>query len=269
MTQNPNFYNRVVSVLKGETPDRLPFCTRLNIWHTGLTRTGRLPAVYKDMSLTDIHAQIGVGHQHYFTIHKVQLRGVELIAKLNGEVYLHEQDPIVDSFPRMYSIVNFEAPGITDIEVITPKGTLTIRHEILQSMIDDGMSPYLTVSPIKDATDYLAFEYVIENCEYLYLFDEYRALQKQIGDVGYVLPFTDRTPFQNLLIDCVGEIPLFYLMHDNPQLFQQLLKLLDDNLTQVLKGLADSKLDIIEFADNLEAQMTNPKLFKKFSLPRH
>jgi uroporphyrinogen-III decarboxylase len=131
------------------------------------------------------------------------------------------------------------------------------------------MRSYISVPPIKDAADYAAFEYIIERCEHRYLFDEHRVLQEEIGEVGYVLPFTERAPFQNLLIDCVGEIPLFFMIKDEPQLFQQLLKLLDEQMVLVLGGLAGSKLDIIEFNDNLEGQMTNPKLFREYSLPAY
>lgn len=263
----PDIYSRVVAVLKGEKPDRIPFCDRLEIWHRGLSRRGQLPQPYADMSLLDIHAKSGMGIQKYFPIHHMRLRGVELIACLDGEEYFHEKDPLVDTFPRMYSVVNFEKAGITDLELITPKGKLTVRHEMLQSMVDDGMHPYLNVTPIKDPSDYPAFEYVIENAEFVYRFDEYYALQKEFGKLGYVLPMTERLPFQQLLIDCVGEIALFYMMSDEPDLFAQLMKLLDEKLTEALKGLANFQGEVIEFPDNLEAQMTNPSLFKRHSLP--
>jgi hypothetical protein len=262
-----DIYDRVVTVLKGGKPDRLPFCTRLEIWHRGLQRTGHLPERFATTPLTQIHAQTRTGQEKYFNIHNMRLRGVEIIARLDGVEYFHEKDPVVDTFPRLYSLVDFEKPGTTDIDIITPKGTLTVRHQMLQSMIDDGMHPYLNITPIKDASDYPAFEYVIENAEFVYRFDEYRALQAEIGKVGYVVPMTERMPFQQLLIDCVGEISLFYLMNDDPQLFDKLMRLLDEKLQEALRGLANFEGHMIEFPDNLEAQMTNPNFFRDYSLP--
>ena len=259
--------SRIVAVLNREKPDRLPFCTRLEIWHRGLRRTGRLPPEFADTPLLAIHKQVKTGQEKYFNIHHMRLHSVEIRARLNGVEYFHEKDPVVDTFPRMYSLVDFEKPGITDIDVITPKGMLRVRHKMLQSMVDDGIPPYLDITPVKDASDFPAFEYIIENARFVYRFEEYRQLQAEFGALGYVVPVTERTPFQQLLIDCVGEVPLFYMLHDEPALFDRLITLLDAKLMEALQGLASFDGQLVEFLDNLESQMTNPKIFRTRCLP--
>ena len=93
--------SRIVAVLNREKPDRLPFCTRLEIWHRGLRRTGRLPPEFADTPLLAIHKQVKTGQEKYFNIHHMRLHGVEIRARLNGVEYFHEKDPVVDTFPRM------------------------------------------------------------------------------------------------------------------------------------------------------------------------
>ena len=190
-----------------------------------------------------------------------------MIARFNGEVYRHEKDPIVNTFPRLHTVVDYSKAGITEVELITPKGTLTVAFEQLQSLVDDGVVGYLKEHPIKDASDYPIFKYIIENSEWIYRFDEYYEYQEQVGGVGFVVPFTERSPFQQLLIDVVGELPLFYMLKDDPQLFHKLMALVDENVTRALQGLKDFKGHVIESGDNLESMMTNPRLFKQFSLP--
>ncbi len=120
----PDMFSRVSAVLRGEKPDRLPFIDRMELWYSSHSRLGTLPEEFKHngndrspsimstfavpvppqldvMRLTDIHRAIGFGQQYQTIAHARRLRGVELVLKLDGEVYLHEQDPVVDYFPLL------------------------------------------------------------------------------------------------------------------------------------------------------------------------
>jgi hypothetical protein len=266
-TNPPNIYNRVRAVLLGEKPDRIPFIDRMELWYKSQTQAGTLPEEFRDKSLTDIHHAIGFGQQRNVFIHRTKLHGVEVVANFNGEEFFHETAPILEDFPRLYRIVPPEKPGVTTTHFITPKGTLTIRHELLPDMIASGIVAYKLEHFIKDPADYPILKYIIEHAEYVPDYDRLQHEQTLLGTAGYVVPLVQRIPFQQILIDYIGEIKLFYWLYDEPEIVQNLLDLLDEQCVSMLQSLADFSEPYVEFVDNLESQMTNPKLFKQFCLP--
>ncbi|NJN80976.1 MAG: hypothetical protein HC802_00920 [Caldilineaceae bacterium] len=52
-------FDRVEAVLRGQQPDRPPFIGRLELWHRGLSYADKVPAAYREMSLTEIHRAVG------------------------------------------------------------------------------------------------------------------------------------------------------------------------------------------------------------------
>ncbi len=262
-----DIYSRVIAVLKGERPDRLPFIDRLELWYTAHTRAGTLPDAFQGMTLTQVHRAVGFGQQRMISLYKAKLHGVEVISSWEGEEYFHETAPVLEDFPRLYSIVQPEKPGVTITEFLTPVGKLTIRHQLLPSMIASGTVAYKIEHYFKDESDYHVLEYILERAEFVPEFGRFQEEQGRIGKIGFVLPMLPRIPFQQILIDYIGEVPTFYLLFDNPQIVDNLMALVDEKLVDVLRKLSEFAWPLVEFADNLEAGMTNPKLFRTHCLP--
>lgn len=262
-----DIHARVLAVLRGEKPDRIPFIDRMELWHRSHMRAGTLPPEFEGMSLTDIHRAIGFGQQRNVFIHRTKLHGVEVISRFEGEVIFHETDPLLEDFPRLYRIVPAERPGVTVTDFITPRGTLTIRHELLPDMIASGVVAYKSEHFLKEASDYPALEYILERAEYVPDYERLQHEQAQIGAAGFVVPLVQRIPFQQVLIDYIGEMKLFYWLYDEPQTVHKLMALLDERCAALLESLRDFPGPYVEFVDNLEGGMTNPRLFKQYCLP--
>lgn len=262
-----NIRERVVAVLEGRKPDRLPFIDRFTLWYTSHTRAGTVPEAYRGMSMTEVHRAAGMGEQLMMTVHSRRLRGVELVLTLEGEEIYHETDPVIESFPRLYDILPADRPGITLAELITPVGKLTMQSKLVPDMIESGTVPFMQEHPIKDAEDYPVLEYIVEHAEFVPKFDQVYAEQERMGDIGFVVPFLTRVPFQRILLDFVGEVPLFYMLHDDPQLVEKMVALFDQLLVDDIHHLAEFQHPYIEFPDNIDGVMTNPVLFKKYCLP--
>lgn len=266
--QEHDIYSRVIAILKGERPDRLPFIDRLTLWYTSHSRAGTIPKEFKGLSLTEIHRAVGMGQLQMMRSYSFRLRGVELIVELEGETFYHEVDPIVNaSFPRLYGILPSDKPGVTVAKVITPVGKLTMRSRLVPDMIESGTVPFMQEHPIKDISDYRVLEYIVERAEYVPQYERVYEGQAKMGDIGFVMPFLSRIPFQQILLDYVGEVSLFYLLHDNPQLVEKMVALLDQQLIEAIHKLAGLSWPYIEFPDNIDGVMTNPRLFKKYCLP--
>lgn len=286
----PNMYHRVLSMLEGKKPDRIPFIDRMELWYSAHTLNGTLPDRYKaetsdaaasimslfavpiaagtrGMTLSQIHRDLGFGQQMQMICHARRLKGVELIQKLDGEVFYHQKDPVIQFFPRIFSLLTRDKPGEQTAEFITPVGTLTIKSILTPEVIQQGGIPLMTEHPFKDISDYAIYEYIFERAEFVPRFEEVHETQKQLGEFGFVISMLNRIPFQQLALDHVGEINLFYMIYDHPDVVDKLMSLFDQVMLDDLNHLADFDWPYVQFDDNLDGFITNPRLFKKFCLP--
>ena len=270
----PGMANRVMSmnerltaVMRGQKPDRHPIVTRLENWYKSHLGSGTLPERFAGMSLNQVHRAVGVGQLKFMVPYALRLRGVEVSSVYEGDEFYREFEPVFENFPGMWDIISNQKPGVTHTEVRTPVGSLRLQHEILPEGIFTATEPYLKEHAIKGEDDYRVVEYILERAEFVPLFDKIAAEQDTLGDIAFVAPLLHRIPFQQVLLEYLGELNLFYALYDNPARVQRLLKLLDEQMLAILDQLADFPWVYVEFPDNLHSLMTNPKLFTQYCLP--
>ncbi|NTV37799.1 MAG: hypothetical protein HGA82_01165 [Anaerolineales bacterium] len=253
--------------MRGTTPDHHPFVTRLETWYKSHLRSGTLPERFAGMSLNQVNRAVGVGQLKFMVPYALRLRGVEVSSTFEGDEFYREFEPLFENFPGMWDIISNQKAGITRTELKTPVGSLYLQHEMLQEGIFTATEPYLREHLIKGDDDYRVVEYILERAEFVPLFNKIVAEQARLGDIAFVVPLPHRIPFQQVLLEYLGEAPLFYALYDNPRQVERLLDLLDEQLTGILKNLASLQVPYVEFPDNLHGMMTNPKLFQRYCLP--
>ena len=258
---------RVEAILTGQKPDRLPFLDRLENWHRSHTRGGTLPLDFAGLTLREIYAAVDMGQQKFVVPYGLRLRGVEVAVERDGEPIYREFEPVVESFPGMWDFVAADQSGVTVTHLTTPVGRLTVRHEVLPDMVAMGVEPYLREHLIKDADGYRTVEYILERAEFVPAYEKLTAAEAQVGGNGYVVPLLHRIPFQQVLLEYLGEVPLCYALQDDRERVERLLGLLDRQMLEILQRLADLPAIYVEFPDNLHGGMTNPRLFARYCLP--
>ena len=264
--------DRVMAVLQKKKPDRLPFIDRMEIWFKSKCQEGSLPARFKGMSLNEIHQAVGIGRQKFTAPYAFRLHGVEVIYTFENEVIYREPDPVTEYFPAQWAPdqVPRDKPGTTVIDYVSPVGKLSLTYEVAESMVAmSGVEPYLTQHLIKSEADYRIAEYIIEHTEIVPQFDKILQDERELGENGFVVPCLHRIPFQQALLEYLGEVPLFTALYDSPQQLDRLIHLLDQQFMLILQQLSDLPAIYVEFGDNLDGMMTNPKLFEKYSLPHY
>ena len=263
---------RAWMALRGEMPPRLPFITRLEAWHRSHQRTQTLPAHMADWDLDRLHCEVGVGRLKFVNAYAFRLRGVEVRARFDGEPFYAEYEPVIENFPSFWDIVSTTKPGITETDLITPQGTLHLRHGLLEEHVLNGLDPYLQKHLISQPEDYAIVEVIIERMEFVLLFNTVRSWQDQIGENGLVVPLLQRIPFQQVLLEYLGEINTFKALHYERERVERLLHLLDEQLMDILPRLAPldaghpDGIPYVEFPDNLHGVMTSPPLFRRYCL---
>jgi len=261
--------DRVAAVLGEKQPDRHPFIDRMEIWYKGKCRQGSLPEKFKGMSLNEIHRAVGIGRQKFTPPYAFKLKRVEVTYTFENEVVEQEFEPITEYFPAQWAPeqVPRDKAGATIISYATPAGKLSLRYEVAESMIRlSAVEPYLTEHLIKNDEDFRTVEYIIEHTEIVPRFDKIDRDEKELGDIGFVVPCLHRIPFQQALLEYLGEMPLFAAIYDNPRRLDRLIHILDQQLIEIIHQMADLRAIYVEFGDNLDGTMTNPRLFEKYSL---
>jgi len=260
---------RVLMVLEGQTPPHLPFVTRLETWYTAHQRSRTLPENYQGMTLDELHRAVGVGRLKFTVPYKYRLKGVEVHATFNGAELTRQIDPVVENFPGLWDLVPTDRAGTTHTELITPVGRLSLTHMLLEDGVYNGTDPYLKEHLIKNEADLRVVEYILERAEFVPAFEKIKAEEAQLGGGGLLVPLLQRIPFQQVLLEYLGEMDLFYALHDNPALVRRLLELLDMQMLNAVECLAPLDVPYVEFPDNLHGLMTNPKLFRDYCLPAY
>ena len=265
-----NMRDRVLAVMQGKLPDRLPFIDRIEIWYKGMQARGTMPQAYEGMSLNQVHKAVGIGRQKFSIPYALKLRGVDMRVLLDGEVIHQEIDPDVRYFPAQYppDEIPRNRPGTSIVEYHTPRGSVSVSYMFAESMISlSGMEPYLTTHLIKDAADFRIIEYILERAEFVPLYEEFKAEEATVGTHGFLVPCIHRIPFQQALLEYLGEMELFQALYDNREALDRLIHVLDLQMEDIIARLAGADLPYIEFGDNLDGMMTNPNLFQEYCIP--
>jgi hypothetical protein len=262
-------HDRVLAVIQGCKPDRIPFCDRLELWRTALIRQGRLPADFQGLSLNESHRKAGIGQMKFVRPHDFCLHGVELTISVDGKEVRRETDPVCPDWPRMEEFVQTDRPGATVFEFSTPVGKVSNRQVMLAEAVAWGEVPYIAEVPIKEPEDFDTVRWIIDNLEVIPRFDRIQEGQAEVGDFGFVVPRIDRIPFQEVLIDLLGEVNTFYALNDYPARVHALLATINELRVETAGVLSGLDVPYVEFVDNVTGHMTNPKLFSKYSIPEY
>jgi hypothetical protein len=255
--------DRVTAVLQGQTPDRLPFIDRMELWYSSKSNNDALPDRFKGMSLNDVHRAVGMGRQKFSTPYAFKLHGVDVVATFENEIINRQSEPVWPYFPAAWAPedVPRDKAGTTLIEFFTPVGKLNMKFVCSESMVDmGGAEPLLTAHLVKSEDDFRTVEYIIERAEFVPLFENIFEDEKLLGDNGFAVPFLHRIPFQQLLLEYLGEMQLFTAIYDNPELIDRLQKYTerlhgqgkkvgchtDGNIKSLLNLLTESGLDVCE-----------------------
>jgi hypothetical protein len=261
---------RARTVFAGGVPVRPPLITRIDFWLRHHQHAGTLPEEFRGRSIVEISRAVGIGRQASAFPGSFKFRRLEVRLTHAGKTLYREHEPELNFFPILTELVPNDRPGETLTELITPVGRLGLVHVTNAEMIAAGVTrPILKTHPIQSAEDDRVYAYILEHCEYVLHAESFLKAEAALGEDGYLIPALERIPFQSLLLDVLGETGLFYALHDRPQAVERLLRVLDERTVEKLEALAGLAAPFVEFTDNLDGQMTNPRLFRRHCLPAY
>ena len=135
-----NCNQRVLAVMHGGKPDRIPFLGRMDFWFAGLTYQRKMPSGFSGCSLPDIHKSIGYGLEDWMSPCAFKYRDLEMITYLDGEKIYHEYEPEISFFPDLWGYIPVDREGEAFTELVTPIGKLVCQHRVIKESLISGIT---------------------------------------------------------------------------------------------------------------------------------
>ena len=234
-----------LKAMRGERPERIPFIGRMDLWYNYNRARGTLPERYRNAHLWDIQRDLGIGVfafgvwiPKYF---KVTYPGVE----------------IKTTETRTERVVTYD----------TPYGTLRTHHVLAEELIDADVTGMQVEHMFKDARDYDALLYLLENSQVSPNYGDYERIQKAVGEDGISLPFTGYVPMHDVAHTLMGYETFYYEMHDHPAQVERVHQALRAQQLQAIDLAAGCPAVAIEVGGNYDEQMTPAKIFDPYYAP--
>ncbi|HIG55902.1 MAG TPA: hypothetical protein EYQ18_18370 [Candidatus Handelsmanbacteria bacterium] len=235
---------RLLTIMDGGQPDRIPWIPRLQIWHTAHQRQGSLPARFADRSLRQIERELGMG-----------------TPARDGQIFTIDERGDVE--------IETRSEGHSDITTYrTPAGTVSTRHQRSDELERLGIQSLEVEHMIKGPNDFAAVEYMVQNAYYEPTPKTYIDYEAEIGEDGYPLVAAGDCPFHHFLQKMTGYQQGYYILNDYPREVQHLLETMEAiDRERLWPVVAESPARLILHGLHFDSLMTPPPLFDRYITP--
>ncbi len=219
--------DRVLTVLAGEKPDRVPFI----IWNN------KLPSPGIEQRLLELGACIivksTVWHPHFDGI----------------EIRRDPLPPTSDGHPRTRTVYRTPAGEVSEINVSMPNTSWLEKH--------------LFESP----ADYDALEAMLNARRYTPAFDLFRASDSSYPGACLARPGTVHSPMHEVIYDIMGIENFCLELADNRERVLRLVELMAADVDRRVQIMAESPAQICVIDGNTQVSIMGMELYRQFYLP--
>lgn len=227
---------RIISILKGEQPDQVPWFGDLDYWANSLIRRRLKPEGF--ISSDDYirwHHDLGVGFylQGYFPY---------------KQIYENCQVNEWNEGDRHYK------------EIVTPIGSVRECWEYIPTSFSEGPVEHF----MKSEADIPVMKYIYENIRFEPDYDFANQRIHQVGDQGIVLCYLPKSPFMHLMALEAGVFSVTMAAFTAPDEFKDLLDTMKKAFDQAAQIAVDSPAEVLMIPENLSSEMVGPDFFKMY-----
>lgn len=226
---------RILTLLRGGCPDRVPWFGDLDYWASALIARGERPEGFKESAAyIDWHRSLGVGFylQGYFPFR-----------------------PVYEFEERLWREGNRRYR-----ELVTPLGSLRECWEYLPESCAEAPIEHLMKS--EEDLPALRYAYAHTSWEPAYEFGRQRLLD--IGDQGVLLCYLPKSPFMHLVALEAGIAAVTFAEAADPEGFAETLAVMKESFDRAARLAVDSPAEVLMIPENLSAEMIGPRYFEKY-----
>lgn len=232
---------RVLALLAGGRPDRVPWFGDLDYWATSLIGRGLKPAGFKESdAYIDWHRDLRVGFylQSYFPFKTI----------------------IEDC-----RVTEWREGAARRRRVKTPHGALTETWTWLPESFSEAPTEYL----VKSAADLPAYRHMFENMRFDadYALAERRA--RQVGEMGLVLCYLPKSPFMQMVALDAGIMTVTEIHTDAPGELEATLAAIRSAHDRAAQIALDSPAEVLMIPENLSSEVVGPRFYELYMRDYH
>jgi hypothetical protein len=253
---------RILRTFQRKRIDRIAWQPRIYYWYYGNRLENKLPEGYEDRELLDsfyenIQSYNGDVPEEYKD--KTMLEIYDNLKALPR----YPQEVLGVSLFRM-EIDSRRVKCITKVE----KGErVTIYETPLGTLREVTRHGYHTEYPVKTPQDMRVMRYILDSNEFRFDAHAFDVAERTFRERAPVQSFYPRSPLQRLIIAYMGFENTIYALNDHPREIHDLLRAIEEWDDVMYEVILNSPLEILNFGENIDANIDSPKLFEEYFLP--
>ena len=265
-----NHKKLILSTLRGEATEALPFIPRLDLWYTVNKMNGTLPDGFKNASLRDITDELELGYHAVIPLFRDFANENDDI-DIGLGIYRFKAVPYRVELHNVERKVTRRSNGLTEVEYATPKGKIKTGVVYDETMRKSGASlPFTKEYAVKGIKDFDALAYIFENAEVNPDYSYYSEFRKSVmGNRGVAVGFSSLyvSPMHFLLKELMAVDNFYYILFIHTEETEHMAERLSCFCNKVFDIAANSPAEIILSGANYDRSITPPDIFKKYIAP--
>ena len=122
---------------------------------------------------------------------------------------------------------------------------------------------------IEDDKDLEIMSYIEETAEYSFNTERYNQMCDELCHLGLPIMFLPRVNMQAMFIEFSGVENSIYMLADYPDEMEAFFESLSKGQEKMMKVVANSPIEWINYGDNIHSKILSPALFEKYVLPEY
>ncbi|MFX0010775.1 MAG: uroporphyrinogen decarboxylase family protein [Candidatus Hermodarchaeota archaeon] len=120
---------------------------------------------------------------------------------------------------------------------------------------------------MKTLEDIKIMQYILKNTNFLFLKENYKKADKQLADLTVTSTYLSKSPYQKLVTELIGFTRTILLLKKNPSQLENFMMFLDRWDDEMYEQISKSPLQIVNFGENLDSNLSPPHYFERYLLP--
>ena len=247
---------RFFKVLKGETPDRLPWYGDLSYWYTSMVRLERIESKYLGLDgLMRLHIDLGVGYYHL---------GVETNIPVFNECtckVIFKRDKGYETYGRIQFkgyVIEENKDNYDIIRIIsTPHGELREIYKYIQETATWAHKEKL----VKTVSDLKAYKFWIENTDYKADYIQANKVKKAVGNQGFTMAWYPKSALMQMITEDIGVANTVNFWMDQRDMFEDLIKALETRGEKAGRIALGSPAEVLMPPENFSSDIVGKNFF--------
>lgn len=253
---------RTLRTFQRKPVDRIVWQPRIYYWYYGNRLKNEPPEGYEDRELLDAFYE------------NIQPYNGDVPARYKDKTMLEVYDDL-HAYPRYAPEVLGVSVFRTEIDsrkvkctTRTDKGEKVIMYETpLGTLREVTRHGYHTEYPVKTPQDMRVMRYILDSTEFCFDSHAFEIADRAFGERAPVQSFYPRSPLQRLIINYMGLENTIYALSDYPRETHEFLQAIEEWDDGMYEVILDSPLEILNFGENIDANVDSPRLFEEYLIP--